>query len=221
MFQTGRCIWAPHRNQDPCVPCSLATLRLDTQRQVKEKTAAEMSNVQASQQKIRALGEKEALMRLRRWQRRSAGVSWLRWLSGELTTDSHHPTLLCVIVCCFYIQMCFLLGADHQFPVTQWKMFSLILGWIRLFLHSLSHVLLRLSPSSVHQVLIYYWCKSQIKTMLSKYFSEVVTGQRKNAKCWYQKSPDATGKCAVKALSLVVWNWVSVLQWTFDNTCED
>ena len=59
--QTGRCIWAPHRSQDLCVPWSLASPRLHARMQVRRKT--EKWNVQPTQ-KMRAAAE-EAAMRLR------------------------------------------------------------------------------------------------------------------------------------------------------------
>ena len=45
--QTGRCIWAPHRSQDLCVPWSLASPRLHARMQVRKKT--EKWNVQPTQ----------------------------------------------------------------------------------------------------------------------------------------------------------------------------
>ena len=60
--QTGRCIWAPHRSQDLCVPWSLASPRLHARMQVRRKT--EKWNVQPTQ-KMRAAAAEEAAMRLR------------------------------------------------------------------------------------------------------------------------------------------------------------
>ena len=75
-FQTGRCIWAPHHSQDPCVPWSLASLRLHARMQASErKLKSEMCS--RDPKNIRVAEEEEAAMRLRgTCQRRSAGVCW-------------------------------------------------------------------------------------------------------------------------------------------------
>ena len=70
-YQTGRCIWAPHHSQDPCVPWSLVSLRLHAPMQVRRKRT-EKWDVQPGH-KMRVATEEKAAMRLRgTCQRRSA-----------------------------------------------------------------------------------------------------------------------------------------------------